>query len=177
MQESETLEAQNHQLKTQISRLEEEKRRLMEILSVHEPGCSKQLKLASGEELKQEKDEEEVGSGPPHETISFRVPAPPPPPSSSSSSFRTTEAIAATTTSLSAPQQQQQQFSSFFPVEDVKPQILLNDAPLVGGDGQVGFFPAGMSPVVEEEEEDHFLAKRPPVYNTYLDLDSRCVAL
>ncbi|XP_012260367.1 activating transcription factor 3 [Athalia rosae] len=47
VQESEILETQNHDLKSQIQELETQRRRLMEMLSVHSPTC---LKQGSGSE-------------------------------------------------------------------------------------------------------------------------------
>lgn len=41
-QESETLETQNLDLKTKIQELEDERRKLVEVLSVHRPSCKKQ---------------------------------------------------------------------------------------------------------------------------------------
>lgn len=58
--EGEHLENQNHSLKQEISRLEAEKRHLVEILSLHEPTCIKRSRLE-------------------HEDDNFRVPAVPPP--------------------------------------------------------------------------------------------------
>ena len=43
-QESETLEAQNKTLKSEIDRLEGEKKRLMDMLSAHDPTCAKRFK-------------------------------------------------------------------------------------------------------------------------------------
>lgn len=43
--EGESLETQNHNLKQEITRLEAEKRRLVEILSLHEPSCAKRARL------------------------------------------------------------------------------------------------------------------------------------
>lgn len=42
MQESETLESQNHDLKNQIQELEIQRRRLVDMLSLHTPTCIKQ---------------------------------------------------------------------------------------------------------------------------------------
>lgn len=42
VQESEILETQNHDLKSQIQELETQRRRLVEMLSVHSPSCLKQ---------------------------------------------------------------------------------------------------------------------------------------
>ncbi|XP_034941652.1 activating transcription factor 3 [Chelonus insularis] len=42
VQESETLESQNHDLKSQIQELETQRRRLVDMLSVHTPTCIKQ---------------------------------------------------------------------------------------------------------------------------------------
>ena len=57
-QESETLEAQNRTLKSEIDRLEGEKKRLMDMLSAHDPTCAKRFKemtteapLDQGEDL------------------------------------------------------------------------------------------------------------------------------
>ena len=44
MKESELLEAQNKTLKSEIGRLEGEKKRLMEMLSTHDPTCAKRFK-------------------------------------------------------------------------------------------------------------------------------------
>jgi hypothetical protein len=43
-QESETLVSQNHSLKSEIHKLEKEKKRLMNVLLVHETSCAKRLK-------------------------------------------------------------------------------------------------------------------------------------
>ncbi len=200
IQESEFLETQNHTLKSEISRLEEEKKRLMEILSMHQPGCQKQLASASAVKEEEQEDMEskpamqlqEGGGG----GGDFRVPPPPPP----------ATATTATTTSASLSMAQQQQQPSFQgagapdadDLLDVKPQILLNDGPLVlamsgigsgtGGGGIPGlsgledfevpsdFGQVDPSSTSSSSSSGHFLAKRPPVY-TYLDMDSRCVAL
>lgn len=42
VQESETLETQNHDLKSQIQELEMQRRRLVDMLSLHGPTCLKQ---------------------------------------------------------------------------------------------------------------------------------------
>lgn len=42
VQESETLESQNHDLKSQIQELETQRRRLVDMLSLHGPTCLKQ---------------------------------------------------------------------------------------------------------------------------------------
>lgn len=42
LQESEILETQNHELKSQIQELETQRRRLVDMLSVHRPSCTKQ---------------------------------------------------------------------------------------------------------------------------------------
>ncbi len=202
IQESEFLETQNHTLKSEISRLEEEKKRLMEILSMHQPGCQKQLASASAVKEEEQEDMEskpamqlqEGGGG----GGDFRVPPPPPP--------ATATTATTTSASLSMAQQQQQQQPGFQgavapdadDLLDVKPQILLNDGPLVlamsgigggtGGGGIPGIsgledfeVPSDFGPVdpiasSSSSSSGHFLAKRPPVY-TYLDMDSRCVAL
>ena len=41
VQESETLETQNHELKSQIQELETQRRRLVDMLNLHEPTCIK----------------------------------------------------------------------------------------------------------------------------------------
>ena len=46
-QESETLVSQNHHLKSEIHKLEREKKRLIDVLSAHETSCPKRLKTAS----------------------------------------------------------------------------------------------------------------------------------
>ena len=49
LQESETLEAQNRTLKSEIDRLEGEKKRLMDMLSAHDPTCAKRFKEMTSE--------------------------------------------------------------------------------------------------------------------------------
>jgi hypothetical protein len=46
-QESETLVSQNHHLKTEIHKLEREKKRLIDVLSAHETSCPKRHKTDS----------------------------------------------------------------------------------------------------------------------------------
>lgn len=49
IKESETLETQNIHLKSEIEKLESEKKRLMEVLSYHEPTCAKKMRLSEPE--------------------------------------------------------------------------------------------------------------------------------
>jgi len=48
MKDAEVLESQNSSLKIEISRLESEKRHLMDILALHEPSCAKRQRTDSG---------------------------------------------------------------------------------------------------------------------------------
>ena len=49
VQESETLETQNHELKSQIQELETQQRRLVDMLNLHGPTCLKQPPRAVSE--------------------------------------------------------------------------------------------------------------------------------
>lgn len=74
VKDAEVLQAQNSSLNIEISRLEAEKRHLMDILAHHEPSCAKRLRTDTG-------SVDMPGNGStmqPHDTSqTFRVPAPP----------------------------------------------------------------------------------------------------
>lgn len=164
-QESETLETQNHTLKAEINKLEGEKKRLMEILALHEPSCARKDIFSSHKQ----------GGHDDGEAV-FRMP-PQPRPTASSSVPSTSVNPTTTTASLSK--------STFFDANLVSarpaPKLQLNDCPIfIDGDGKedlrpvVASGPAGIIP--QASDDANFLAKRSLRY-TYLDLDSRCIAL
>merc|ERR1711963_472590 len=75
MKESETLDAQNKALKIEITKLEAEKSRLIDVLSRHQPNCVKKLKDTMSSVSNQEHPL-------PHNTLqNFEYPYPPPQPS------------------------------------------------------------------------------------------------
>ena len=167
-QESETLELQNHNLKVEINKLETEKKRLMEILNVHEPGCLKRLR-------------QEVPSRSASGGAEFRVPPAPIRPGASSSGSTHPPNVQNEAFSTGSYQDTSSSFAdeeaTVEYVEDIKPppQIQVNSFSV--NDDKNNFMRNSCSlDNVDSSSAAAFLGKR-PLGHTYLDLDSRCIAL
>jgi len=183
VKESETLESQNIHLKTEIAKLEGEKRRLMEILQSHEGACNaKRAKVEPKAE--------------PEEESQYEVPYQEPLLHTSS----TTSAATMTSRSLSSvqsQQQQQQQQGIFYPQQQQQqqryeaptPQLFLNDGPMFDEEvdasaaavmALVGGVSCGLADNTAsvdgnqvadgDPQQDHFLAKRPLGFAAFLDM-------
>ena len=166
------MDTQNKNLKLEIRKLEAEKSRLIEVLKQHKPSCAKQIQ----ELMKTKEDERE---------IEFRVPLPP---ASTVTSRTVTTAIPA----LESPVQHQQAnvvipaVKITSPGEEEPPSFAevevkeeLDSSGATGGgynfdeyfshNDAASFYPHHPTQVP-------FLGKR-TLGHTYLDLDSRCIAL
>ena len=154
-QESETLDAQNKALKIEIAKLESEKTHLMDVLQQHEPACARKLKDAMKSRREQTGDFDLYETEPQPE---FRVPLPP----------------ASTVTSrvpmvkVSPPEEDPPSFAEAIRmVSEVKEEEEeIPNYNLPDYFGSENFY----------SQQAPFLAKR-PLGQTYLDLDSRCIAL
>merc|ERR1711963_1370356 len=155
MKESETLDAQNKALKIEITKLEAEKSRLIDVLSRHQPNCVKKLKDTMSKSR--------TSSSASQYAPEFRVPLPP------------TSTITSATGSniprirISAPAETEDEPPSF--ADLIKEEAAEEDHPY-------------MTPTYNDYNNysnyaptpNHFLAKA-HLGQTYLDLDSRCIAL
>jgi len=158
IKESEILDAQNKALKIEISKLESEKTHLMDVLQQHEPACARKLKEAMKSRREQMGDFDlyETDQNQPE----FRVPLPP----------------ASTVTSrvpmvkVSPPEEENEPptFAEAIRMASEVKQEEEEIVPAYNMDyfGSTDFYP----------QNGPFLAKR-PLGQTYLDLDSRCIAL
>ena len=153
LQESETLDAQNKALKLEISKLESEKNHLMDILQEHEPSCAKKVK-ESMKVRRQQFEFSNSGGG------EFRVPLPPSGPRIPSIQI----------TSPNDPHEDPPSFAEAIRmVSEVKEEEeeIVPDYNIDYNEEFYRYTNAGSNP---------FLAKR-NLGQTYLDLDSRCIAL
>ncbi len=140
----------------------------MEILSVHEPTCAKQMRLEDQTTAAAATTTKTSETPAATASTTFRVPAPPLP-SSVLGQQQSSLSLEQTTT---APlPYESDQF-----LEDLKPQIHLNDLPLADEDMEEAFRTAGSGCGLENTSGNNFLAKRSVPY-AVLDLDSRCIAL
>lgn len=158
MQESDGLEYQNKNLRTEIVKLEQEKKRLMEVLAMHEPSCVKRFLNSPGdgsEGNSQSKDEE------------FRVPQAP---AATANRPPSPPTLSAVQSQYQQQQQQQQQPTPYDQHQDASNEI--KDVSGGGGGGN----DLRNSCSFENVQPGNFLAKR-PFSATYLDMDSRCIAL
>lgn len=157
-QESEILDTQNKALKSEISKLESEKNHLMDILAQHEPSCAKKLKEAMKQRNPFDCFENE-----------FRVPLPPVdkipvikvtgPSSSSSQASEDPPSFAEAIRMVTEVKAEE---------EEEIPSLVL-DQYFQGNS-------TGSSQEYHYAHQNPFLAKR-SLGQTYLDLDSRCIAL
>jgi len=190
MKESEILDSQNKALKLEISKLESEKHHLMEILQEHEPSCAKKLKEAM--KVRHQSGGFEF---PPASSTSaslqdseFRVPLPP------ASMVVTSSRVPMIKVTASTPEEDPPSFAEAIQMAtEVKEE---EEEEVISGYSLDGYFGTHSQnhPMVDHQghaEVDHFfhhtthnqqmhqnpfLAKR-NLGQTYLDLDSRCIAL
>jgi len=155
MKESETLDAQNKALKIEIGKLETEKSRLIDVLSRHQPNCAKKLKEII-------KPNNYINSSSPE----FRVPLPPASTVTSSGSITGLSGIPKI---RMTPPDEPPSFADLIKEEEI-------DEPFTT------MAPPGYSYGTNSDNfavypsQNHFLAKS-HLGQTYLDLDSRCIAL
>ena len=151
LQESETLETQNVHLKAEIEKLECEKKRLMEVLSFHEPTCAKRMKTS--DQMSTEGSQTEITSEMDDEgNFSLRIPVP------SQSSTSVSEAPRAATNNM-------MEWKTPTPENSFSTES--SEVFHSGASGSCGDrFSMGGS----------FLAKG-PYSHSHLDLESRCIAL
>lgn len=161
MKESEILDAQNKALKIEITKLESEKTHLMDVLQQHEPACARKLKEAMKSRREQMGDFDDL-----YETDQnqpeFRVPLPP-------ASTVTSRVLPMVKVSPPEEENEPPTFAEAIRmVSEVKQEEEEIVVPAYNMDyfGSTDFYP----------QQAPFLAKR-PLGQTYLDLDSRCIAL
>jgi hypothetical protein len=169
------LDAQNKILKMDITKLEAEKSRLIGVLSQHEPSCVKKLKdimtarhpesargfYTSPQEAEDNKPEAAI----------FRVPLPPASTVTSSSSQNRIPMVR-----ISSPEEQPPSFAEAIEMaSQVKEED--EDGMQQFTTGMENYFTTTASAADNfYQQQNHFLAKR-TLGHTYLDLDSRCIAL
>ena len=155
LQESETLDAQNKALKIEIGKLETEKSRLIDVLSRHQPNCAKKLKEII-------KPNNYINSSSPE----FRVPLPP---ASTVTSGGSITGLSGIPKIRMTPPDEPPSFADLIKEEEI-------DEPFTT------MAPPGYSYGTNSDNfavypsQNHFLAKS-HLGQTYLDLDSRCIAL
>ncbi len=177
------MDTQNKSLKMEIARLEAEKSKLMEVLRQHRPNCAKQL-----EDIMKAKEEETLGAvvdmGEPEPE--FRVPLPPDSSvtSASATASVTTSTLLPTVTITSPTEHEPPSFAEVeIKEEDADTMTLAAAPPTEVGGGYPAFEDyfgvnndsASFYPSVSQSQVP-FLGKR-TLAHTYLDLDSRCIAL
>ncbi len=192
-QESDTLEAQNKSLKSEIDKLEEEKKRLMEMLSAHDPSCAKRFREMTATVMSADHEQPMEREHP------FRMPAAPAaatapqrpasPPSLASVQRRyggegssyafggddikteedmETEAVASASVQMQQQQQQGAEMSQHGDEASAEQSYLSSRL----SNASCGFAP----PPANSDYSGNFLAKC-SIGQTFLDLDSRCIAL
>lgn len=161
------MDAQNKALKIEIAKLESEKTHLMDVLQQHEPACARKLKEAMKsrrEQMGPDFDLYEADNNRPQVAPNqpeFRVPLPP----------------ASTVTSrvpmvkVSPPEEEEpptfaEAIRMVSEVKEEEEEIVDPATYNMDYFGSTDFYP----------QQAPFLAKR-PLGQTYLDLDSRCIAL
>lgn len=152
------MDTQNKALKSEISKLESEKSHLMDILAQHEPSCAKKLNEAM--KLRQPSSNFDCFES------EFRVPLPP------ASTVPRIPVIKVTGPSSSSQEEPPSFAEAIQMVNEVKaeeeeeiPSLVLDQYFHQGGNSQDYY-----------HHQNPFLAKR-NLGQTYLDLDSRCIAL
>lgn len=207
MKESDTLHAQNKTLKLEITKLEAEKSRLIDVLSRHQPNCAIKLK-----EIMKYNPSVGATSG---DTNEFRVPLPPTSTMTSGGGGAINNATSSSTSGhlqqhqqlpavvqqipkiriSEPPQQEPPSFADLIKEEDDPDSIsgagYMDDASnnyyshhpasrILNSDSMHhntdSFYNSSTSHHHHHHPTNHFLAKT-HLGQTYLDLDSRCIAL
>lgn len=181
VKESEVLVEQNRHLKTEINKLEVEKKRLMDVLSLHQPNCAKRLR-SSEEDPDQLLGNLESGShDAQHQQLSIL-------PGHSSSGYQGFQDDQNTVTSGSFAQGQNpdegnsryysddQDMGSFHFSTDIKTEESGGQLDMAFLQGTCGTNYSATNPTSTSPSSGPFLVKR-HVPNLYLDMDSRCIAL
>lgn len=193
MKESDVLESQNKSLKNEITKLEAEKKRLMDVLSVHEPSCAKKLRTmldTSKEEAAAVEvfDTAQLEKPPPPE---FRVPLPPASTVVSGNAYsvrpqiipivQVTSPVDDPPSFAEAMRMATQNPPPAVKLENIISSSTVSEEPMMAPPQNVEEifaynFDNGNGYHHHTHQASHFLAKR-TLGHTYLDLDSRCIAL
>jgi hypothetical protein len=175
-QESEILDAQNKALKLEISKLESEKHHLMDILQEHEPSCAKKFKDTM-KVRHQSGGFEFPSTSSSIQDSEFRVPLPPASMVVASGGGRVPMIkVTASTPEETDPPTFAEAIQMVTEVKEEEEEISAYSL-----DGYFGHH--SQNTVMDQEDfylnqqmQNPFLAKR-GLGQTYLDLDSRCIAL
>ena len=176
-QESEILDAQNKALKLEISKLESEKHHLMDILQEHEPSCAKKFKDTM-KVRHQSGGFEFPSTSSSTQDSEFRVPLPPASMVKASGGGRVPMIqVTASTPEETDPPTFAEAIQMVTEVKEEEEEISAYSL-----DGYFGHHSGqNTAPLMHEDYfnqqmQNPFLAKR-SLGQTYLDLDSRCIAL
>jgi len=177
MKESEILDAQNKALKLEISKLESEKHHLMDILQEHEPSCAKKFKDTM-KVRHQSGGFEFPSTSSSTQDSEFRVPLPPASMVVASGGGRVPMIkVTASTPEETDPPTFAEAIQMVTEVKEEEEEISAYSL-----DGYFGHHSGqNTAPLMHEDYfnqqmQNPFLAKR-SLGQTYLDLDSRCIAL